>query len=172
MVDKTPLKASKLTPDLCKSNLEHSFGQISVILLCDLCFIGGSVKDRGVVVDIIDVNHHCCVVFIQIVWSHQSQFILGKSLDDREVDTKDNDVFSLMMGANNVEEYGSMSRGQTGFSLLAGNQKLFGWLVGTPDILQWAQMHLPPQSQVTCYFYVISSLDFWGNEANNNRLSS
>ena len=117
MVDKTPLKASKLTQDLCKSNLEHSFGQISVILLCDLCLIGGSVKDRGVVVDIIDVNHHCCVVFIQIVWSHQSQFILGKSLDDREVDTKDNDVFSLMMGANNVVG------GQTNMVVWAGGRQ-------------------------------------------------
>ena len=67
IVDKTLLKASKLTPNLCKSNLEHSFGQISVILLCDLCLIGGPVKYRGVVVDIIDVNHHSCVVFIQIV---------------------------------------------------------------------------------------------------------
>ena len=65
--DKTLLKASKLTPDSCKSNLEHSFGQISVILLRDLCLIGGPVKYRGVVVDIIDVNHHCCVVFVQIV---------------------------------------------------------------------------------------------------------
>ena len=65
--DKTLLKAFKLTPDLCKSNLEHSFGQISVILLCDLCLIGGPVKYRGVVVDIIDVNHDCCVVFIQVV---------------------------------------------------------------------------------------------------------
>ena len=67
IVDKTLLKASKLTRDLCKSNLEHSFGQISVILLRDLCLIGGPVKYRGVVVDIIDVNHHCCVVFVQIV---------------------------------------------------------------------------------------------------------
>ena len=67
MVDETPIKASKLTPDLCKSNLEHPFGQISVILLCDLCLIGWPVKNRGVVVDIIDMDHHCGVVFIQIV---------------------------------------------------------------------------------------------------------
>lgn len=135
MVDKTPLKASKLTPDLCKSNLEHSFGQISVILLCDLCLIGGSVKDRGVVVDIIDVNHHCCVVFIQIVWSHQSEFILGKSLDDKKV-KKDNDVFFLMMGANNVVGQGNMVvwAGGADSLLIAGRQpetlRLTGWDTG------------------------------------------
>ena len=82
--DKTLLKAFKLTPDLCAINLEHPFGQISIIFLRDLRLIGRPVENRGVVVHIIDVNHDGGVVFIEIVRRHQAEFILGKRCDDTE----------------------------------------------------------------------------------------
>ena len=82
--DKTLLKAFKLTPDLCAINLEHPFGQISIIFLRDLRLIGRPVENRGVVVHIIDMNHDGGVVFIEIVRRHQAEFILGKRCDDTE----------------------------------------------------------------------------------------
>ena len=55
-----------------------SFWQISIILLCNLSFVGRSVKDRGVVINIIDMNDHSGVVLIQIVTRHKSELVLRK----------------------------------------------------------------------------------------------
>ena len=73
-----------------------------------------------------------------------------------------------MMGANNVVGQTNMVvwAGQTAFSLLAGNQKLFGWLVGTPDILQRACTLHP--NQVAYNIYVTASPYFGKNEATDS----
>ena len=44
-----------------------------------------------------------------------------------------------------------MGRVDTAFSLLAGNQKLYGWLVGTPDLLQWAAWCALHHNQATAF---------------------
>ena len=44
-----------------------------------------------------------------------------------------------------------MGRVDTAFSLLAGNQKLYGWLVGTPDLLQWAAWCTLHHNQATAF---------------------
>ncbi|GFU44427.1 hypothetical protein NPIL_127151 [Nephila pilipes] len=57
-------------------DLQHSLGQVPVVLLRDLRLIGGSVEHRGVVVDILDVDHHRRMVLVQVVRGHQPQFVL------------------------------------------------------------------------------------------------
>ena len=57
-------------------NLEDSFGQISVVLLCDLGLVGGPVKHGRIVVDVIDVNNDRRIVFVQIVRGDQTQLVL------------------------------------------------------------------------------------------------
>ena len=57
-------------------NLEDSFGQISVVLLCDLGLVGGPVKHGRIVVDVIDVTNDRRIVFVQIVRGDQTQLVL------------------------------------------------------------------------------------------------
>ena len=57
-------------------DLEHSFGQQSVVLFHDLRFVGWPVKGGRIVVDILDVNGHHRVVLVEIVRCDQPQFVL------------------------------------------------------------------------------------------------
>lgn len=57
-------------------NLENSFGQHSIIFLGDLSLVCWSVKHRGIVIDIIDMNDNGGVVFVQVVRCDQPQLVL------------------------------------------------------------------------------------------------
>ena len=59
-------------------NLEHFFGQSPVILLGNLRFIGGPVKDRRVVIHVVDVDHDLRVVLVKIVRGNQTKLVLEK----------------------------------------------------------------------------------------------
>ena len=60
----------------CYKDLENALWQIAVVLFSNLCLVGRPVKDGRVVVHVLDVDHHRRVVFVQVVGSHQSQFVL------------------------------------------------------------------------------------------------
>lgn len=57
-------------------HLQHAFGQIPVVLLRDLGAVGRSFKHWRVVVDVLDVDHHGRVVFLQVVRRRQAQLVL------------------------------------------------------------------------------------------------
>jgi hypothetical protein len=66
-------------------NLEYAFGQIPVVFLSDLGLVGGPVKHRRIVVDVVDVNNDRRIVFVQIVRSNQPQLILDEKREWTEI---------------------------------------------------------------------------------------
>ena len=57
-------------------NLQDPLGQISVVLLRDLGLVGGPVKDRRVVIDVVDVDDDGGVVLVEVVRGHETQLVL------------------------------------------------------------------------------------------------
>ena len=56
----------------CVHHLENTFRQIAIVLLRDLCLVGGTIKDGRIVVHVIDVNNDRRVVLVEIVRGDQA----------------------------------------------------------------------------------------------------
>lgn len=63
-----------------RSDLQHTLGQVAVILLGDLRAVGGTLKHGWVVVHILHMDHHCGVVLLQVVRGRQAQLVLSKTI--------------------------------------------------------------------------------------------
>ena len=59
-------------------HLQNAFWQHPIVLFSDLGFVGGPIENRWVVINIIDMYDNGCVIFVQVVRCHKSQFILHK----------------------------------------------------------------------------------------------
>lgn len=52
---------------VCNNNLQDTFGQISVILFCDLGTICWPFKNRRIIIYIFHMDHDGGVIFLQVV---------------------------------------------------------------------------------------------------------
>ena len=57
-------------------NLEDSFGQIPIVLLSDLRFVGRAVEHRRVVIDVVHVNDNRRVILVEIIRSDETKLVL------------------------------------------------------------------------------------------------
>jgi len=65
-----------------RHDLQHTLGQVAVVLLGDLSAVGWSLEHGWVVVHILHVDHHSGVVLLQVVWGRQAQFVLSRTTNN------------------------------------------------------------------------------------------
>lgn len=65
-----------------RHDLQHTLGQVAVVLLGDLSAVGWSLKHGWVVVHILHVDHHSGVVLLQVVWGRQAQLVLSRTTNN------------------------------------------------------------------------------------------
>lgn len=48
-------------------DLKYLLRKVPVILLGDLGLISWTIKDGGIVIDVLDLDEHCCVVLVEVI---------------------------------------------------------------------------------------------------------
>lgn len=48
-------------------DLKYLLRKVPVILLSDLGLICGTIKDGSIVIDVLDLDEHCCVVLVEVI---------------------------------------------------------------------------------------------------------
>lgn len=61
----------------CFNDLQHTFGQVAIILFSNLSTICGSLENGRIVIHILDMDNDCGIVLLQIIGCSQTQLVLN-----------------------------------------------------------------------------------------------